>query len=282
MSIETVSNDSLPFSSQADIETLFSKHQVMPFLREEFKATGVIDEFKSLAIPTGFGLDLLSCMVLYKRANIPTLVGLLRGYFSDDEETSAEQHCANMLRRAVECDVVDYDPVNQVFVVIYNIDEATQKELDKFQYPLPMIVEPETVTNNHETGYQTIVGSLILKQNHHDEDICLDHINRVNAVPLRLNEDVLSFIQNKWKNIDKQKPDESYQDFKARQKAFQKYNRSSREVLTALMAVGNRFWLTHKYDKRGRTYCQGYHANYQGNDWNKACIELAEGEVLNE
>jgi DNA-directed RNA polymerase len=47
------------------------------------------------------------------------------------------------------------------------------------------------------------------------------------------------------------------------------------------MAGGNRFWLTHKYDKRGRTYCQGYHVSYQGNDYNKACIEFADGEPLN-
>ena len=281
MSTKPASSDSLAFTSQAELETLFSKHQVMPFLRAEFIEAGAKDDLTNLGIPVSFGLDLMAYMVLYKRANLPTLVGLLRRFF-DDGELSAEQQCADMLLKAVESDVVDYEPENKVFVVAYDIDQATQYELDKFQYPLPMIEAPETVTNNRQTGYQTIVGSLLLRGNHHDEDICLDHINRINAVPLSLNTDVVAFIQNRWKNLDRQKPDESFQDFKARQKAFQKYNRTSREVLTALMAAGNRFWLTHKYDKRGRTYCQGYHVSYQGTDWNKACIEFANGEPLND
>ena len=281
MSTKPASSDSLAFTSQAELETLFSKHQVMPFLRAEFIEAGAKDDLTNLGIPVSFGLDLMAYMVLYKRANLPTLVGLLRRFF-DDGELSAEQQCADMLLKAVESDVVDYEPENKVFVVAYDIDQATQYELDKFQYPLPMIEAPETVTNNRQTGYQTIVGSLLLRGNHHDEDICLDHINRINAVPLSLNTDVVAFIQNRWKNLDRQKPDESFQDFKARQKAFQKYNRTSREVLTALMAAGNRFWVTHKYDKRGRTYCQGYHVSYQGTDWNKACIEFANGEPLND
>jgi DNA-directed RNA polymerase len=46
------------------------------------------------------------------------------------------------------------------------------------------------------------------------------------------------------------------------------------------MMLGNEFYLTHRYDKRGRCYAQGYHVNPQGNDWNKAVIELAEKEVV--
>ncbi len=47
-----------------------------------------------------------------------------------------------------------------------------------------------------------------------------------------------------------------------------------------LMMHSNVFHMTHKYDKRGRTYSQGYHVNYQGNPWNKACIEFADKEVV--
>jgi DNA-directed RNA polymerase len=48
-----------------------------------------------------------------------------------------------------------------------------------------------------------------------------------------------------------------------------------------MFTAGNRFYMTHKYDKRGRTYSQGYHINPQGNDWNKAVIEFADKEVIN-
>jgi hypothetical protein len=43
---------------------------------------------------------------------------------------------------------------------------------------------------------------------------------------------------------------------------------------------GNEFCLTHKYDKRGRIYCQGYPVNYQGALWNKAVIQLAAKEIV--
>lgn len=279
MPLKPRTKDELLFSSQTEMETLFSKHQVIPFLRAECLEAGFDKQFQEINMPVPFGIDLLCQMILHKRANLETLVGVLHPHFRTTEDSSAHQKCADMLYRAVEEDVVDYE--HGRFVVRFDIDDETQKKLDQFQYPLPMIEHPEEVWDNAQTGYQTIPGSLILKNNHHDEDICLDHINRVNSIPLRLNPDIVSFVQNQWKNVDRLQEGESYQDFKKRQKAFEKYNRNSRDVLSALMAAGDQFWLTHKYDKRGRTYSQGYHVNYQGNDWNKACIEFSEGEVLN-
>lgn len=270
------------FTSQTELEKLFSKHQVMPFLENECREAGFDKDLIEAGIPVPFGLDLLSQMILHKRANLITLVGLLSKHFREIPSKSAPQLCADMLIRAVKEDVIDYIEEEKVFVVLHDIDQNTRKKLDQFQYPLPMVEAPEPVTHNKETGYQTVPGSLLLKKNHHDGDICLDHINRVNKVALRLNPDVVAFVQNQWKNHDKWKPDETREKFMARKKAFVKYDQCSREVLTSLMSYSDRFWLTHKYDKRGRTYCQGYHATYQGNDWNKAVIEFAEGEVLNE
>ena len=52
-----------------------------------------------------------------------------------------------------------------------------------------------------------------------------------------------------------------------------------REVMEALFMMGNEFYLTHRYDKRGRCYAQGYHVTTQGNPWNKAVIEFAHEEL---
>ena len=270
------------FSSQKELESLFSKHQVMPFLRQICEDRGYPETLKELGLPVEFGIQLLSHMMLCKRANIVTLVGILRHHFTDSEEASAVQQCTEMLCKAVDVDAVNFDAQMMVFIVEHDIKKQEQQQLDQFQYPLPMIEHPEPVTNNKETGYQTIPGSLLLKNNHHDQDICLDHINRMNSIPLSVNPDVVAFVQNQWARLDKPKPDELYQDFKKRQKAFKKYDAASRDVIDGLVAAGNHFWLTHKYDKRGRTYCQGYHVSTQGNDWNKAVIEFAEGEKLNE
>jgi hypothetical protein len=187
-----------------------------------------------------------------------------------------------MLTRAVENDFIHWHDVHETFILAIDIPQDVKDRMAIFQYPLPMIEEPETVKNNRQTGYQTIRNSIILRDNHHEEDVCLDHINRVNGIALSLNTDIVALIQNSWKNINTMKPGETRAEFKQRQKNFTTYDRVSRDVIDALLAQGNRFWLTHRYDKRGRTYASGYHVNYQGNDWNKSCVEFAEAEPLKE
>lgn len=271
---------SLANATQVQLELLFSKYQTTKAIAAYFRELGCEEQFEELGIPTAFGVDLMVQMVLHKRTTIPVLVGILKKHFQD--EANPAQACADAIHKACSEDILDWDPLSKMLVIRWDISPELQTKIDQFQYPLPMIEEPLKVSHNRQTGYRTIKGSLILKNNHHEDDICLDHINRVNQIPLALNPDVVAFVQNRWRNLDKPKPGEKYEEFKARKKAFQKFDRTSREVIDALLAQGNRFWLTHKYDKRGRTYSQGYHVNYQSNDWCKACIEFSEKEPLNQ
>lgn len=273
-----ISSISLANASQAQLELLYSKYQTQGCIAQEFLEAGIEAQLEAVNIPLAFGLDLLVQLVLHKRANIPTLVGMLKRHF-DDQENPA-QACTDMILKACEEDLADWDEFTQTVVMLYNITPDVQAKIDQFQFPLPMIEPPQPVTNNKQTGYLTIKKSILLRNNHHDEDVCLDHINRANQTPLAVNADVVAFVQNRWKNLDKPKPGESREKFLSRKKAFAKYDRVSREVIDALLAQGNRFWLTHRYDKRGRVYCTGYHATYQGNDWSKAIIEFADKEVL--
>jgi DNA-directed RNA polymerase len=87
-------------------------------------------------------------------------------------------------------------------------------------------------------------------------------------------------VQNKWKNLDKPKEDESVTDYQKRVKAFEKFDRASRDVMKLLLSEGNELYLTHKVDKRGRTYCQGYQVNYQGTPWCKATVEFHKKELI--
>lgn len=277
-------------SGQLEMERLFAKNQLLPRIRREFEEANIAELLAEKEIPNSFGMDLLVQMSLHKQAGVSTMVGILKNHFQDQE--APEQAAADMLVKAAEADIIDIRTINvtditngnqskdYVLVVKYDITQDVQEELDQFQFPLPMIEPPVTVTRNNQTGYQTIKGSIILKNNHHEDDVCLDHINRMNATALSLNSDVVAFVQNRWKDLDTQREEETREDFVKRKKAFAKYDISSRDVITALMTQGNKFWLTHRYDKRGRTYCQGYHVTYQGNDWNKACIEFADAEVL--
>lgn len=274
--------DLLSGSTQEQLEVLFSKHQILEVLHHEFTEAGFPAEIEREGLPVEFGIELLVQMQLHKRTQPNVLVGILRRHFENEEDPA--QACADMIYKAVEADLVDWVSDPAQLIVRWEISQDIQDRLDVLQYPLPMIEKPETVTNNRETGYLSIRSSVILKKNHTDDDVCLDHLNRSNSVPLSINEDVLQFTVNKWRNMDRQKDDESYRDFKKRQKTFRKYDRVSRDVIAAVLVHGNRFWLTHRYDKRGRSYCQGYHVNYQGNDWNKACVQLGEdfAEPLND
>lgn len=263
---------------QIEIEKLFHKNQLFPRIKNEFldcdyDFPGIMRKF---SIQEDFGYDLLVQMVLHKRAHLATLVGALKKHFDGDCQLTVDE-----LHKAVMADLVDWSPVARQFIVKFGISPDVQADLDRYQYPLPMVVEPKYLYDNHDSGYYTGKSSVILRQNHHDEDVCLDHLNHVNRTKLRINQKVAKTIRNRWRNLDKPKLDEEHSEYQKRVKAFEKYDRTAHDVMNHLgLATEGEFYLTHKYDKRGRTYCQGYVVNYQGTPWNKAVIEFANQEIV--
>lgn len=259
------------------MEQLFNKNQLLPRIRAEFTECKEFDFSKYMedkGIPVKFGIECLVQMALHKRASVSTLVGCLQSM------TDTPQQCADLLLKCAVADLIDWSPDLEIFVVKFTISDDVQAELDAFQFPLPMIVPPTYVEHNMQNGYLTSKGSVILRKNHHEDDVCLDHINRMNAVQLTLNMDVVKMVKNKWRNLDKPKQGESKADFDRRRKAFEKYDRTAKEVIALMHEQGEEFYLTHKYDKRGRTYCQGYHVSYQSAPWNKAVIAFAHKEIV--
>jgi hypothetical protein len=261
---------------QIELEQLFSKNQLMPRIRAEFEGCKEVN-FREYAeengIPGDFVIELLAQMALHKRADLPTMVGCLRYLCASGQE------CADLLLKCAMADLMDWSPTLHIFIVKFTISADVQAELDRFQYPLPMVIEPREVKHNSQSGYFLNSGSIILKNNHHDDDVCLDHINRMNRVKFKVNFDTATMIKNQWRNLDRPKDGETAADFDRRVRAFEKYDRTAKDVIAKLIEHGNEFNFTHKYCKRGRTYCQGHHANYQGTAWNKAVIEFADGEV---
>ena len=262
---------------QLELERLYNKNQTISRIRKEFINCDSFDfqeYLRSRSIPLDFGIDFLVQMALHKRTTLPIMVGILHHHFDDPQQT------ANMIYKAVVADLANWNPTTEQLIVNFTLSDEIQEELDRYQYPLPMVIKPRPVRTNKDTGYVLGSGSMILKNNHHDEDICLDHINRVNAVRFTLDADTAVMIHNKWRNLDKPKEGESKAEFEQRKKAFEKYDRTARHVMKQISEISEEFYLTHKYDKRGRTYCQGYHINYQGAPWNKAVIHLANKEIV--
>lgn len=264
---------------QIEIEKLFHKNQLFPRIKGEFTDCKEFDFEKHMIehdIDPEFGIDLLVQMVLHKRATLPALVGALRKHFDGDCQLTTDE-----LTKAVQVDLVDWSPVTRQFIIKFGISPDVQADLDRYQYPLPMVVEPLELQTNKDTGYYTSSNSVILRHNHHDDDVCLDHLNAANKTKFRINQRVATTIRNRWKNLDKPKLDEEKSEYQKRVRAFEKYDRTAFDVMQHLgLAAEGEFYLTHKYDKRGRTYCQGYVVNYQGTAWNKAVIELANQEIV--
>lgn len=266
---------------QLELEHLFNKNQLLPRIKQEFLNCTDFDFLGYMAeheIPEAFGLDLLVQMVLHKRTTLSVLVGILRKHY--EPASNASQMAADMLYHCAEVDLVSYDEITERFIIEFDIDADVQEEIARYQFPLPMVIEPETITSNSESGYLTCPGSIILRKNHHNEDVCLDHINRMNRICFTLDDDTAFMIANEWRNLDKPKEGESHDDFQKRLRAFEKYDTSSKAVIKQITSLGNEFYLTHKYDKRGRTYCQGYHVNYMGTAWNKAVVQLLDKEFI--
>lgn len=263
------------FEAQIELEHLYSKNHLKRRISREFNVPEVIAHCEEHSIPVKFGIDLLTTMVIHKRANVAMLVSILHHHF----ETL--QDCADMLLQAARHNLVDYSDISYVFIMRLNVTSDVYEELERYQYPLPLLVQPKEITKNYQSGYYTFEKSVILRNNHHNDDVYLEHLNRCNKVAYTINMDTATMIQNRWADLDHQRPNELLKDYQQRVKAFEKYDRSSRAVLDILVENGNEFYLSHRYDKRGRCYCQGYHVTYQGNDWNKAVIEFAQKEVIN-
>lgn len=263
--------------NQIELEKLFNKNQLNKRIRQEFASCESInfqDYMVQHGIPPTFGMDLLVQMALHKRCNLATLFGVLRHHYTHSQDT------VDMILKCAEADLVNWDPQLKLFVVIFTVSQDVQEELDRFQYPLPMVVKPNEVLSNSDTGYLLSKGSIILRQNAHSEDVCLDHINRANKIKYTLNNSTRAMVKNQWRNLDKAKEGESTEDFLRRKKAFEKYERTSNVVMDILLATGNEFHITHRYDKRGRTYSCGYHVNPQGTAYCKAVVEFANKEVI--
>lgn len=252
--------------TQKNLEELFSKNQLMDVLRDEFSPL-TDDPFK---------IDVIVQIYLHKQADIPTMVGLFSPKWGEPDDV------AQMLVECVEEDLLDFDMEAERFILKYGITTDVEDMLARYQFPLPMVVQPLKVTSNTMgSGYYDTRGSIVLNGSSvfKEEDMCLDHINRMNSVGLTLNTDVISSEEGHMIN-PKRKVGEGFDDFRKRKKQAEVFYNHSLEVMQSLLALGNEFWLTHKYDRRGRSYCVGYHVNSQGTDYNKAVLELSNQEVI--
>ena len=204
------------------------------------------------------------------------VVGEITGALRMTDKIDGTKTAAELLAVMADTDLFDiykeakYE--SMYLVSNYELDDETLEFIDRTKYLPPMVVEPNIVTHNYDAAYLTEKSSHILgKGNHHEGDICLDSINKFNQVPLSLNKRLLVSLSERPKRqfIDPEKKEQ-----------WTQFVKESYATYRDLIQVGNRMFLTHKVDKRGRTYAQGYHVSTQGNEFRKAIIEFADKEVI--
>lgn len=194
--------------------------------------------------------------------------------FSD--KTEAITTVAEITAVLCATDAFDIEKANKMasLMVVSNIplSEKLVTFIEESQFLPPMVCEPLELIHNYSSGYLTHNDSLILGTgNHHDGDICLDVLNTMNKVALKLDTEFLSQVEEE-PTFDLDTQDKLDQ--------WNKFKEQSYMMYSLLASQGNQFYLNHKVDKRGRIYCHGYHISTQGTSFKKAMLEFAKEELV--
>ena len=205
-----------------------------------------------------------------------SVVGELSAMIGMTDKGDGAKIAAELLATLADLDVYDLfkhtDRGSIYLVSAFELDEKIVKFIEQTMYLPPMICPPREIRTNHDSGYLTKRESMILgKGNFHTENICLDSINKFNQVALSLNVRLLKTFS--------EEPKKEFTD-PAKKEQWMTFVKKSYEVYRDLVQHGNEFWLTHRVDKRGRTYAQGYHCSTQGNSFRKAIVELSDKELI--
>ncbi len=173
----------------------------------------------------------------------------------------------DLLLSMSEHDLINIDVQGKKISVIC-VYEFDIPEVDKHVVLSKNVIEPVTV-NDYEYGHAILGG--YLKQNRYNGlvNICLDHLDRLNNIKLSLN---ITLMNNRvMQPSDKQIGTPEWKEFK---RCLYKHYQD------IVFAHENKFNIIHKYDNRGRCYTNSYYANYQGNDFQKAVIQLINKEIV--
>jgi len=189
------------------------------------------------------------------------MIGYISGNVQCESPLDRAKCAAEMIALAYQADLITVTRVSDKTLLV-STEFVLPVEIPAFGKHLPQFKRPAPV------DFIPILGCRF-KQ--HNEDICIEHIDRMNAIPLRLETRVIDAMEEYQKAVpETQEQEENWETFKA----------SSAEAYQLVRDKGNRFFLHHNYDTRGRCYCSGYYINYQGSQFKKAIVQLADKEIV--
>lgn len=227
-----------------------------------------------------------------KPMKLVSIASMCIGHLKMADKVDAIQTMAEVIAMLSDTDLFDIrrNKFNEREVISrIGLDEEVLRYAYNAFYLPPMIIKPRTLRHNRDSGYITQRGeSLILGfyENHHDDDICLDVLNILNANEYELDTDLISSLSEQW-HREEISQDEymelSHEDkliYDMNKTTWGEYIEQGYKIQTLMLYHGNKFWLQNKVDKRGRIYTSGYHISPQGSSFKKAMINLANKEIV--
>lgn len=226
-----------------------------------------------------------------KPMKLVSIASMCIGHLKMADKVDAIQTMAEVIAMLSDTDLFDCRKTADGWIVLSRIgldEEVLRYAYNAFYLP-PMIIKPRQVRSNRDSGYITQRGeSLILGyyENHHDDDICLDVLNILNANEYELDTDLISSLSEEWHR--EKLSQEEYMELSHEEKliydmdkhTWNDYIQQGYKIQTLMLYHGNKFYLQNKVDKRGRIYTSGYHLNVQGSSFKKAMINLAKKEIV--
>lgn len=201
-----------------------------------------------------------------------TVVSQVCNYLGFTDRVEGAQTMAEIISVLCHTDAYDISKASKMAQLMIEsklaLDTKLVEAIDRGIYILPMVTLPKQLVTNRQSPYLTFNESVFTGRggNTHG-NLCLDVLNIQNRVPLSLDVDFLTSVEETPNS-----PPETVEQLNQ----WNHFKNQSYGAYKLLIQQGNRFYITNKWDKRGRMYAQGYHVSSQGTAFKKACIEFAD------
>lgn len=203
-----------------------------------------------------------------KSLNYQAMAGMVAGRIGLDDHIESVLTAAEVLALIGRTGLIQITRTGSGNYIMFSTEYALENIPEPDRHEIQMDEIPVFTKNWHKDFGSRILGG---RQNFHSHDICLDHINRMNAIPYQLNRKFLcKYEEAPTFTLDTREKREQWENFV----------RTSYRKYIEVTQKGNRFFLNHNYDKRGRCYAEGYHINTQGSSFKKAIVQLANEEIV--
>lgn len=272
------------FEKQLHIESTYNKTQAHQFIKELLKDT--LEPYgEHFPEPKDWKTAKTICaaLLVHQKMYIQNLVEMMVKKNWLDSATAAS-YIAETIIKMMDIDMVDYMYKGEYLEIHskWAMTEEIAQEYKRMIYKLPMVIAPNRININRDnrgSGYYLDEHDSLILTHHHSYRICTDVLETLNNTPLSINKTVVKHAVH-TNNGCIMKEHESKEEYQQRMEHWKVFIEQTKFVHE--MIGDNPFFLTHKYDTRGRCYDMGYHVHTQGDSYSKAVIQLANEEVVSD